>query len=192
MHRDPERRLRGPLADPGLEHPELAALDGELDVAHVLVVVLERRHDREQLVVRGLVDLAHVGQRHRVADARDDVLALRVLQVVAVHALVAARGVAGEADAGAGVGAEVAEHHRLDVDRGAEVLGDLLLAAVEHGAVGVPRVEDGADGQVELLARLLRERPAGFLLDDRLVGLDQLLEVLDAEVGVGGACRGPS
>ena len=136
--------------------------------------------------MRGLVDLGHVGQRHGVADARDDVLALRVLQVVAVHALVATRGVAREADARPGVGAEVAEHHRLDVDGGAEVLGDLLLAAVEHGAVGVPRVEDGADGQVELLARLLGERPAGFLLDDRLVGLDQLLEVLDPEVGVGG------
>ena len=37
-----------------------------------------------------------------------------------------------KADAGAGVHAEVAEHHRLDVDGGAEVLGDPLLAAVEH------------------------------------------------------------
>ena len=32
---DPERRAGGPLADPGLQHPQRAALDGELDVAQV-------------------------------------------------------------------------------------------------------------------------------------------------------------
>ena len=51
VDRDPERRLRGALADPGLEHPELAALDGELDVAHVAVVALEPGHDPHQVVV---------------------------------------------------------------------------------------------------------------------------------------------
>ena len=38
---DAERGARGALAHPGLQHPELAALDGELDVAQVLVVVLQ-------------------------------------------------------------------------------------------------------------------------------------------------------
>ena len=119
-----------------------------------------------------------------VPDAGDDVLALRVLEVVAVHALGAAGGVAGEADAGAGVHAAVAEHHRLHVDRGAEVLGDLLLAAVQPGAVGVPGVEDRARGQVELLARVLREVPAGVLADQALERLDELLEVVRREVEV--------
>ncbi len=182
---DPERRRRGALADPGLEHPELAALDGELDVAHVAVVLLERRHDADQLVVRLLVDLLHVGQRHRVADARDDVLALGVLEVVAVHPLVARRRVAGEGDPGAGVVAPVAEDHRLHVDGGAEALLDPLLAAVEDGALGVPRVEDGAHRQVELLARVLGEVVPGVLGDRALEGLDQLAQVVDAEVGVG-------
>ena len=45
VHGDAERRLGRALADAGLEHPELAALDGELDVAHVAVVALEPRHD---------------------------------------------------------------------------------------------------------------------------------------------------
>ena len=39
---DPERGTRGALADAGLQHPQLAALDGELDVAQVAVVVLQR------------------------------------------------------------------------------------------------------------------------------------------------------
>ena len=84
---DAERRAGGALADAGLQHPQLAALDGELDVAQVAVVVLQRLHDVEQLVVGRLVDPLEVLQRERVADAGDDVLALGVLQVVAVDAL---------------------------------------------------------------------------------------------------------
>ena len=38
---DDERGGRGALADPGLQHPQLAALDGELDVAQVAVVLLQ-------------------------------------------------------------------------------------------------------------------------------------------------------
>jgi hypothetical protein len=44
-----------------------------------------------------------LGDPQRVADAGDDVLALRVRQVVAVRHLLARRGIARERDAGAGV-----------------------------------------------------------------------------------------
>ena len=181
---DPEGRARGALADPGLQHPQLVALDGELDVAQVAVVVLQRLHDLEQLVVRRLVDALEVLQRQRVADAGDDVLALRVLQVVAVDALLAGARVAGEGDAGAGVHAEVAEHHRADVDRGAEVGRDALLAAVEDRARGVPRVEDRADREVHLLARVGRELAAGLVADDALERVDDAAQVVLVEVEV--------
>ncbi len=138
LRRDAESRARGALADAGLQHPELVVLDGELDVAQVFVVRLELAHDAEQLVVGGLVDRLEVGERHGVADAGDDVFALRVLEVVAVDALVARAWVAGEADAGARVGADVAEHHRDDVDRGAEVGRNALLATVKAGSIAVP------------------------------------------------------
>ncbi len=188
---DAEGGAGGALAHAGLQHPQLAALDGELDVAQVLVVRLQRLHDLHQLVVRGLVELLELGELHGVADAGDDVLALGVLQVVAVDALVAAGGVAGEGDAGAGVGAEVAEDHRADVDGGAEVAGDALLAAVELGAVAVPGVEDRHYGEVHLLARVLREVAAGLLGDDGLELLHEALEVARVEVDVGGDALGP-
>ena len=73
----------------------------------------------------------------------------------------------------------------LHVDRGAEVVGDPLLAAVEHGALGVPRVEDRAHRQVELLARVLREVAAGVLADQPLVRRDEPLQVVGGEVEVG-------
>ena len=74
-----------------------------------------------------------------VADAGHHVLALGVDQEVAVGPVLAGGGVAGEADAGAGVVVAVAEHHRLHVDRGAEVVADALADAVGDGPGAVPR-----------------------------------------------------
>ena len=62
VDRDAEGGLGGALPDPGLQHPQLALLDGELDVAHVAVVALEAGHDVEQLVVALRVDALEVGE----------------------------------------------------------------------------------------------------------------------------------
>ena len=146
------------LPDPRLQQPQLAALDGELDVAQVAVVGLQPAHRLAAARrTRLRVEQLELGERQRVADARDDVLALRVRQVVAVDAGLARGRVAREADPGARRLAEVAEHHAHHVDRGAQVVRDALAPAVEPGAVGVPRAEDRLDRQVELLARVLRE-----------------------------------
>ncbi len=184
LHGDAEGGRGGALADPRLQHPQLAALDGELDVAQVAVVVLQRQHDLHELVVGGLVDALQVLQRDGVPDPGDHVLALGVLQVVAVDALGAGAGVAGEGHAGARVHAEVAEHHRDHVHRGAQVGGDALLAAVEDRAGRVPGVEHGLDGQVHLLTGVLREVPPGLRLDDALERLDQVLQVGRVQVEV--------
>ena len=176
----------GALAHAGLEHPQLAALDGELDVAQVAVVGLQAAHDGAQLVVGGLVQALEVGQGQGVADAGDDVLALGVDQVVAVDAGAPGGGVAGEAHAGAGGLPHVAEHHGAHVDRGAQVVRDLLAAAVDVGALGVPGAEDGLGGHVQLGAGVLREVDARVLLDDGLVLLHQLLEGVHGELVVHG------
>jgi hypothetical protein len=44
-HGDLHRRRAGALAGARLQHEQLALLDGELDVLHVLVVLLELRLD---------------------------------------------------------------------------------------------------------------------------------------------------
>ena len=86
-----------------------------------------------------------------VADAGHHVLALGVDEEVAVGLVLAGGGVAGEADAGAAVVVAVAEHHRLDVDGGAQVVGDALPHPVGDGPGAVPRLEDGLDGAAQLL-----------------------------------------
>ena len=119
-------------------------------------------------VVRVREDLLHPLERFGRADSGNHVLALRVHEELAVDALLAGRRVAREAHAGGGAVALVAEDHLDDVHRGAEVVRDVVRAAVDLRARRLPRVEDGADGAAQLLARVLRERAAELLVVDRL------------------------
>ncbi len=80
-----DRRRRRPLRRARLEEVEPSLLDRELDVLHVAVVALERRHRLEELVVRLGQPSAHLLERLRRADAGDDVLALSVDEVLAVR-----------------------------------------------------------------------------------------------------------
>ena len=112
--------------------------------------------------------VAHRVERLGGADAGDDVLALRVGEEVAVGPVLAGRGVAGERDAGAGVVALVAEHHRLHVHRGAEVVGDLLHRGGRCARGRRSTTEHRLDRVTQLLLRVLRELDARLREHDRL------------------------
>ena len=115
----------------GLEHVELLVLDRELHVLHVAVVLLERRADLLELLERLGHHLCHLRDRHRRAHARHHVLALGVHEELAHELLLAARRVAREGDARAGLVVEVAERHHLHVHGGAPAVGDVVVAAVD-------------------------------------------------------------
>ena len=125
-----------------------------------------------------------MADRRGSANARNDVLALRVHQELAVEVLVAGCRVTGEGNAGARVVAHVAEDHRLDVDRGAPGGGDVVHAAVEHRALVVPGAENGLDRAHELLLRILREVGAQLGFVEFLELDDHLLEVVGIQLGV--------
>ncbi|CAM5485056.1 hypothetical protein SPURM210S_06694 [Streptomyces purpurascens] len=85
-------------------------------------------------------------------------------------------------------GPQVAEDHRLDVHRGAEVVWDVFAAAVDAGTFAVPGAEDRADGPVELFEGVLRELLSRLAADDALELLDdvgQFLRVQGVVVGHG-------
>ena len=69
---------RGALPVARLEHVQLVLLDGELEVLHVPVMLLELRGDLAQLLVDLRDLLLQVADRVRGPDAGDDVFALRV------------------------------------------------------------------------------------------------------------------
>ena len=177
------------LRRPRLQQIEPVVLDGELDVLDVAVVLLEPSCRLQELVVRGREPVAHPRHRLRRADARDDVLALRVEQELADHARIAGRRVARERDSSAGAVALVAEDHLDDVDRGAEVVRDLVRPPVDLRARRVPGGEHGLDRAPELLARILRERLAEVGLVDALEGVDEPGQVGGGQFDV---LRGPS
>ena len=185
-HRDGrlERGRGGALRAARLEEEELALLDGELDVLHVAVVPLERGHRFDELRERVGKHLLHLLEPQRRADARDDVLALRVRQELAVEPLLARRRIAREADAGRRRLALVPEDHLHDVHGGAEVLGDVVRAPVHLRARVVPRLEDAADRARQLVARVLRERVTRLLLVDRLEHADEPAQVVGVELVV--------
>ncbi len=185
VDRHPQGGLAGALAHPGLEHPQLALLDGELGVAHVAVVTLEPGEDGQQLGVdRGELTLQG-RQGLGVADAGHHVLALRVDQVVPVLALFAGSRVSGEAHPGSRPVVPVPEHHGLHVDRSTELVGDPLPDPVGIGPGTVPRLEHGLDGPPKLVVGVLGEGLARVALHDLLVGVDQVTEKLGGDAGVG-------
>ena len=185
VDRDLHRGRAGPLGRASLEHVQLAPLDRELQVLHVLVVLLQAGGDRLELAV----DLGHValegGDRGRGADAGHHVLALGVQQVLAVELALAGGGIAGKGHPGAGVGAHIAEDHRLHVDGGAQIVGDAVEVAVIDRPLAVPGGEHRLDSQLQLLVGIGGERGPGLLLHDRLEADHQLLQRLDGQVGIG-------
>ena len=181
---DPHRRLRGALGVARLQDPELAAFDRELDVLRVPVVTLELPAGRRELAP----DARHrFGERRdAMGDARagDHVLALRIGEPVALDLGLAVGDVAGRHHAGRGAFAQVAEHHRLDVHRGAEIVRDPRGVAVVDRALAVPRAEHRLDGQPQLLDRVGREGLAAALAHDLLELLGDRGQVVGGEVGV--------
>ena len=146
--------------------------------------LLEALDRGDELVVGLGQQLVHARDRLGRADAGDDVLALGVLQELAVQHVLARRGVAREADAGARALAAVAEHHLADVGGRAEVVGDVVRAAVDVRARRAPGAEHGRDREPQLLARILREVVAAALAVEPLELGAEPAQVVAGEVGV--------
>ena len=111
-----------------------------------------------------------------VSDAGDDVLALGIHQKVAIELLGAVGRVARKGDAGRRGLALVAKGHGLDVDGGAELVGNAVLLAVDAGALVHPAAKDGLDGKAQLELRIVRED--GLTVGDLELGIQGRLDVI--------------
>ncbi len=178
------RGAAGALAVARLQHVQTAVLDGELEVLHVAVVLLQPGGDFAKLVVDLGLHLLQLGDRHRRADASDHIFALRIHQELAVELFHARGRIAREANACAAGLAQVAEDHGLHVDRSAQHVVDVIHAAIVLGAVVAPGAEHGITRHHQLLMRVLRELVLGVLLDDFLILGNHFLQRLGVEVGI--------
>ena len=189
----------GALAHAVLEHPELALLDGKLDIAHIAVMILERQEHALELLTCGLEARGglEVGDGLGVADTGDDVLALGINQKVTVELLGAVGRITRKGDACRRGLALVAKGHGLHVDGGAELVGDAVLFAIDAGALVHPAAKDGLDGKAQLELRIVWEDGLAIgdlelgiqggidvLGEDALKGLDEFLQVLGRKLGI--------
>ena len=181
---DLQSRLSGTLAVTGLEHIELAVLDGELHVLHIAVVVFERLADVLELLECFGEQLCHLCDGKRSTDACNDVFALCIGQEFAHQLLFAGCGITGESNTGAAVVAHVTECHHLHVDSGAPGVGDIVVAAVDIRTGVVPGTEHGFDCADELFLRIGREIGADLGLIFSLELVCKSLEVIGVQLDV--------
>lgn len=78
----------------------------------------------------------------------------------------------------------VSEDHRLDVDRRAPVVGDVVQTPIDFGPLVLPGAEHRADRTPQLLHRILGKRSAGLLLGNFEEVMHQTLEILGVEFGI--------
>jgi hypothetical protein len=150
IHGDLHGRFGGALAVAGLEHPQLAALDGELDILHILVVLLQAVGDVEEL----LVNLGHFFSSFEiglgVADTGHNIFTLGIEQVIAVHFFSPVAGLRVKAT-------PVPESQPMLPKTMVWILTAVprswgcRRAAVIDGALAVPGFEDGFGCQAQLL-----------------------------------------
>ncbi len=184
---------RRALAATGLKHPKLPALDGELHILHVAVMGFQLLADREEFLKCLRHQLFHrrlVGAGCKTcrfsdglgrADTGDDILALRVDEELAVKLFFTGGGVAGESNACRGGGAEIAEHHGLDVDCRSPVAGDIVQMAVGDGACVHPAGKDSADRAPELDFGILRKGFIQLVFDQFLVARYHMLPLVGGQ-----------
>ena len=181
---EPDGRLRRPLRCPALEHVQVAVLDGELDVLHLLVVALQGPKDLHQFGVGVGHHLFHFGDVARGAHAGDDVFSLGIDEEVARRLRGAGDLVARKGDPGGRALAPVAEDHLLDVDRGSPLIGDVVDPAVLDSPLPRPGVEHRLDRLTQLDLGVLGKVIARVFAIDPLEIVDKRGELLDGELGV--------
>ena len=98
-----------------LQHPQFSVLHGELHVLHVLKVVLELLDVLNKLGIGRRERFGHCVNVLGGANARHNVFALRVDEVLALELLFARSRVARKGDARTGSVSEVPKHHGLNV-----------------------------------------------------------------------------
>ncbi len=178
VDREANRSERRALRVARLQHPEFAALDRELDVLHVAIVLFQPARNELQLLVDARHDARELGDRLRSPRAGDDVLALRIREEIAFELILAGGDVARRHHTRAGVVAHVPEDHGADVDRRPEIVGNGGGVAIIVSALPVPGAEHGHRRELELFQRVGRKGPLRMLFHDALEALRDLLEIL--------------
>ena len=139
-------------------------MNRELEVLNILKVFLELCADAFELFERTWHVVLEIGDRFGSAHTGDDVFTLRVDQEFAIKDFFARSRVTRKCNARSRLVARVTVNHRLHIDGGAPLGGNVVLAAIDNRAVVHPRTEHSTDSSPKLLPDILRKfGPRAFL-----------------------------
>ena len=181
---DLQSSLCGSLTVSGLQHVQLAVLNGKLHILHISVVRLQCLANLLE-ILEGLRELVgHLGNLHRCTNAGYHVLALCIGQELAEQTLAAGCRISCEGNTGTAVITHVTESHGLYVYSSTPGVRDIVVTTVNVGTGVVPGTEHGLDGAVQLLLRIIREVIADLCLVLSLELLSQLVKILSGQLYV--------
>ena len=126
------------LSVTGLQHPELALFNRELNVLHITKVLLKLLTNNEKFFVRLGKVLGHLGDGLWCANTSDNVLTLCIDEILTVEYIFAGSRVTGESHASSGGLTGVTKDHGLHVNRSPPSGGDPILLAVNNRAIVLP------------------------------------------------------
>ena len=186
------------LTNTGLKHPKLTLFNGELDVAHIAEMVFEDGEYLFELTTslfkaRSFLELCNGAG---ITNTGNNVFALCVNKVVAVEFLFAICRVTRKSNARSGGVALVAENHGLNVYGSTQIIGDLILLAVENSARIVPAAKYRFNSKLKLDIRALGElnrtihnqrrilRGIYVLREDLLELSNKFLKILSRKVSI--------
>ena len=174
-----------------LQHIEFAFFDGELNVLHVFVMLLEFTLVTIQFFIESghqfleraeLLALCVLGifiYRGRGTYTGHHIFALGVHQEFAIELILAVTRVACESHTGATVVAHITEYHGLHVHGCTPLIGNLFDAAVLDGPLTIPAGEHGADAAPHLLVGILRKFGAQHFLHCFLIVGHQFFQLVN-------------
>ena len=158
--------------------------DCELDVLHVLVVLFENITGFFELLVDDWILLCKLGDWHWCTNTSNNILALSIHQVLTKDDIFTCGCITCKRNTGTTVITTVAKDHRLDVDSRSDRIINLFLAAVDDGALIVPRAENGGDCRIKLLVGILWEILTSLLDNVGLVIITKALQALSRDFQV--------
>ena len=184
------------LADTALQHIEFLILDGELDVLHVVEVLLETLSDAVELCInlrhslfKALEVLIMIGlrslvKRVRCTDTCYDVLALSVDEPLTVELVITCSRVTAECHTRSRSRTHITEYHRLYVYCRTPIIRNFLDATVSDGTFSVPALEHTADRAPKLSLCTIREFHSENFLNAHLEFVAKFLELLCSDIGI--------
>ncbi len=167
-----------------MQHEDRSLLDGELEILHIGEVRLEHFSNAFQLFVRLGHRLLQLSDGLGRSNPGDHVFTLSVNEEFSVKDLFPGGGIASKSHPGSGVFPGIPEDHRLNIDGGAPLGRDAVLAAIDNRAVVHPGSKDRTHGPLELFPGVVREGFSRSFLDELFEAVDQFLDRICIQASV--------